>query len=233
MIWLLGVALITISTVTYLVTILPRMRLQQQKNGVPAKGIMLMLTGNNAAFVVSGVAVLASALLLFLAFSEKQNATPPIVSINPQGIQVSKEHEDMIKSLAARLEKDPNDGKGWIMLARSYATMGRFTDAVSAYEKAAALIQNDARLLADYADVLAMANGRSLQGKPLELVYSALKIDPNNSKALLLAGKAAYQAGDYSHAIGYWQKLLQNLPPDSDFAKQVNANISQARTFIK
>jgi cytochrome c-type biogenesis protein CcmH len=72
-----------------------------------------------------------------------------------------------------------------------------------------------------------------LQGKPLELLHSALKIDPNNTKCLFLIGKAAYQAGDYVHAVGYFEKLLALLPPDSPFAKQIRDNIAQMRTQIK
>jgi cytochrome c-type biogenesis protein CcmH len=153
--------------------------------------------------------------------------------LKAQDAQMAPEHIEMINALAARLEKNPDDGKGWAMLARTYATLKRFPEAAAAYEKAAKLIQNDAKLLADYADVLAMANDRNLQGKPLELLRSALAIDPNNAKALLMIGKASYQNGDFVHAVEYWEKLRQSLPPDSPLAKQVSENIAQARAQIK
>ena len=53
------------------------------------------------------------------------------------------------------------------------------------------------------------------------------------SKALLLSGKAAFQAGDYPHAIAYLEKLLHLLPPDSLFAKQVSENIATVRERMK
>ena len=58
-----------------------------------------------------------------------------------------------------------------------------------------------------------MANGRSLEGRPTELINHALKVDPENAKALQLAGSAAFQAKDYKKAIDYWQRVLKQVPP--------------------
>ncbi|MBI3479249.1 MAG: tetratricopeptide repeat protein [Nitrosomonadales bacterium] len=170
-----------------------------------------------------GLVVVIAVVLYFV--GKKPGGTAPQDAANAQ---MAPEHLEMIKSLATRLEQNPTDGKGWAMLARAYAVLGRYNEALPAYEKAANLIQNDPVLLVDYADVLAAANGRNLQGKPLELVQRALMIDPGNVKGLNLMGSAAFQAGDYTHAIGYWDRLLKMLPPDSPNAKQVSANIANA-----
>jgi cytochrome c-type biogenesis protein CcmH len=146
-----------------------------------------------------------------------------------QNTAMAPEHVEMIKALAARLEQNPNDGKGWAMLARAYAVLGRYNEALPAYEKAANLIQDDPVLLIDYADVLGVVNGKNLQGKPMELIQRALLIDPNNLKGLNLIGTAEFQAGNYTHAASYWEKLLQLLPPDSPMAKKINVSIANAR----
>ena len=134
-----------------------------------------------------------------------------------------------VEKLAKRLEQNPNDAAGWLMLARSYSSMGRFSDAASAYPRATALNDGDATVWADYAEALAMSNGRRLAGKPTEAVNRALQIDPKNQKALALAGSAAHEAGDYQKAIDYWQKLLAQLPPDSQLAKTVSDEIEKTR----
>lgn len=141
----------------------------------------------------------------------------------------SKQLEAMVAKLAARLEQNPDDAKGWVMLARSYAAMQRLPEALAAYAKATALIHDDAGLLADYADMLATSTGRSLEGRPLELVMQALKIDSNQWKALALAGTAAFDRKDYRVAIAYWEKLLPQLPPDSEFRQSMTASIAEAR----
>lgn len=231
--WLIA-GVIAVLACAYLFVVLPHLRRRQTVTGVAPKNIESMLTGKNAPAVVIGIAIPLFAIALYLALGGKPAIAPTSdAPLKAQEAQMAPEHTEMINALAARLEKNPDDGKGWAMLARTYATLKRFPEAASAYEKAAKLIQNDAKLLADYADVLAMANGRDLQGKPLELLRSALAIDPNNAKALLLIGKASYQNGDFTHAVEYWEKLRQSLPPDSPFAKQVSENIAQARTQIK
>ncbi len=140
----------------------------------------------------------------------------------------SAQIEGMIDKLAARLKDRPQDVDGWAMLGRSYAVLGRHAQAVPAFEKAVALRPDDAVLLADYADALRAANGRSMEGAPGELIARALKIDPNNLKALSLAGTAAFDRKDYSAALLHWDKLVR-LAPDSPFAQQIRAGIDEAR----
>jgi cytochrome c-type biogenesis protein CcmH len=135
----------------------------------------------------------------------------------------------MVQKLAARMEKTPDDVEGWVMLGRSYSVLGMHADAARAYERAVKLVPADAGLLADYADNLAMASGRSLAGRPMELIQQALRIDPNHVKALALAGSAEFERRDYPGAIRYWERILAVVPPDSDFARSVNASIDEAR----
>jgi cytochrome c-type biogenesis protein CcmH len=141
----------------------------------------------------------------------------------------AQEVDAMVVRLAARLEKTPEDANGWALLGRSYVAMQRYQDAAAAYARAAALIKDDANLLADYADALAMAQGRRIDGKPLQLVEQALKIDPMQWKALAMAGSAAFERKEYQQAIGYWEKLRGRAEPNSEFARNVAANIEEAR----
>lgn len=141
------------------------------------------------------------------------------------------EIEGMVAKLAARLEKNPDDAEGWGLLARSYYSMRRFPEAIAAYEKAAALAKGDANLLADYADALAMSAGRKIEGKPLELVNEALKLDPNHWKALAMAGTAAFDRKDYQQAVRYWERVQATLPPDSELAQSMSASIAEARAL--
>jgi cytochrome c-type biogenesis protein CcmH len=134
----------------------------------------------------------------------------------------------MIASLEAKLNKNPNDAEGWYMLARSYAATGRYGDAAKAFAKVTELVPEDSSILADFADVLAMAQGGSLQGKPLDLINRALKLNENDLKALNLAGTAAYKEGQFALAAEYWRRLLKLIPPDSDDARGIAAAVAQA-----
>lgn len=139
------------------------------------------------------------------------------------------ELERMVADLAAKQEKNPGDLKGWVMLGRSYKAFGRFDEAAKALERAMPLIEKDAALLAVYADVLAAQAGGSLEGKPRQIVERALKLDPDSTMALDLAGSAAFDRKDFGAAIKYWEHLQKLLPADSEYAESLKAGIAEAR----
>jgi len=127
----------------------------------------------------------------------------------------------MVDALAQKLKQRPDDAGGWVLLARSYRALGRFAESAQAYEHAETLVRDDADLLADYADVLAMAQGKQLAGKPAALVARALAIDPGHKKALALAGTIALEARDYAASLDYWHRLAAQLPPGSDESREI------------
>ena len=128
---------------------------------------------------------------------------------------------EMAANLAARLEKEPDNAEGWLILAHTYYSLKRFPEAIGAYEHAAKLLPNDANMLADYADALGAATN-SLEGKPTELINRALKADPTQWKALALAGTVAFNHKDYKQAVVYWEQLKTTLPPESDMARSID-----------
>jgi len=140
----------------------------------------------------------------------------------------SRSMQDVVTGLATRLQASPDDPAGWYMLGRAYTTMGRYRDAVVAFERAEALSPPSADLLADHADVLAMVNGRRLSGAPAALVQRALDADPNHVKALALAASAALEAQDASAARRHWSRILAVAPPDSPFAQSARAALERS-----
>lgn len=143
----------------------------------------------------------------------------------------AKEIEAMVQRLADRLEQSPEDLEGWKMLGRSYTVLGRFAEAANAYSKAAIRAPRDPQVLADLADALAMARGRNMKGEPEELVQRALQLDPNNLKALALAGTARFESQDYAGAVRYWERMLPLVPADSDDARMIASNVQEARSL--
>jgi cytochrome c-type biogenesis protein CcmH len=162
---------------------------------------------------------------------EAAESAPVAPFANQSGQMTPQQIEANVTSLAKRLEQNPNDAPGWTMLARSLSQMSRYKEASAAFERATALVNNDADLWAEYAYAAEMANGQNMQGKPAELVNKALQLDPNNQKALLLAGNAAFEAKDYKQAIAYWEKLSRALPPNSEIGQALNDKLSKAKSL--
>ena len=140
------------------------------------------------------------------------------------GVQI----EAMVSALAERVKAEPGNPQGWLMLGRSYTSLGRYRDAATALRKAQALLPGDAGVLTDLADVLAMVQGKKLAGEPARYIQQALDIDPRHIKALALAGSVAFEARDYGNARAYWERLIAVAPAESDLARSARGSIAQA-----
>jgi cytochrome c-type biogenesis protein CcmH len=183
---------------------------------VPVEENQKQKAGRVAA-IVAGIAIPLCAAAIYFAVG------------SPAAIVSAPEHmEAMVARLAAHLRENPDDANGWKLLGRSRAALGRFPDAVEAYARAAERLPRDAQLLADFADALGMARGQSLRGEPEKLVLRALEIDPENLKALALAGTAAFDRRDFGAAAAYWQRMLPLVGADSEDARVVRENVEEA-----
>jgi cytochrome c-type biogenesis protein CcmH len=160
-------------------------------------------------------------------------ATAPPNATGPAGPpqRTQEQIEANVARLAERLKSNPSDAQGWTMLARSYSSMEKYGEATGAYARATELTPKDADLWAEYAFASAMGAGRSLQGKPKELIDRALKVDPENAKALQLAGSAAFEAKDYNKAVSYWERVLKKVPPGSEVAETITSRINEAKAL--
>jgi cytochrome c-type biogenesis protein CcmH len=201
---------------------------------VSSKPLKPAREGRGTVYVVAlGLPILAVAFYLRIgnpyAAPTPATTSAPAMAPTANGDFSQQRIEANVASLAKRLEQNPGDSEGWKMLARSYTSLGKYGEASAAYAKATALKSDDADLWADYAFALAMASEQKLQGKPLELIKKALQLDPENPKALELAGSAAFEAHDYKRAIEYWQILLKKVPANSEVAESLTERINKAK----
>lgn len=202
--------------------------------GEENKGLNFAVAG------VTAVVIPALAVTLYLtlgnpdAMDPKKVAQAQQASPHGKGAEMKAQIQQMVGRLEQRLQKNPQDIQGWVMLGRSMAVLGNYDKAVKAYEKAIRFVGNDPDVLTDYADALAMARSdQSLDGKPMEMLKKALVADPNHQKALWLAGTGLFEHGDFAGAIDYWSRLLKLLPPDSKDQDLMRANINEARSYLK
>ena len=180
------------------------------------------------AALVLAAALPVTALALYAAFGDLAALrTPAPTTANSSAPKSHDEIVSVVEALAKRMKEHPEDPKGWRLLGRAYSAMGRFGEAVTAFQEAAKRGGEDASLLADWADALAMQN-KSLEGEPSALVARALALDPNDEKALSLAASAAFYRRDFDAAIAQWRKLQALYPPGSDEAKGVESLIAEA-----
>ena len=183
-----------------------------------------------------GFAIPLIALGIYGFLGNIQALDPANLTAKAEAEPTPEQIEAMVNAFAARLEavppNQPADPKAWEMLARSYAAMQKFPEANKAYKRAIELNPGNAQMLADHADVVAMLQGQSMAGEPTKLFERALVIDPNNIKALALAGSAAFEKKDFTNALALWRKAEGLAPPSSDFAKGLARSVEEARAAV-
>ena len=124
--------------------------------------------------------------------------------------------QNMVASLARKLERDPQDLNGWLMLGRSYIVLEQFPLALRSFQRADRLAggQNPEALVGE-AEALTMSNEAELDGRAGRLIEQALALDPNSGKALFFGAAAAVRRGQLALGRDRFQKLLSMNPPDA------------------
>lgn len=188
-------------------------------------------SGRWAGYALAGVLPVATVALYMVLGNPAALSVPSEEPAAQQGGQ----HDafSMIASLENKLRQNPDNPAGWYMLGRSYAAMEQYDKAAQALARTAELVPGDARILADYADVLAMTQGGRLAGKPEELVNQALRINDKDEKVLNLAATAAFQNQNFARAASYWRQLLKVMPADSEYAQEIAASLAEAEKAAK
>lgn len=132
----------------------------------------------------------------------------------------------MAQTLRQRLEVEADDGLGWLLLGRVHMALDEVDAAMLAFGHAIQHMESDPRPLVDYAEARAArpdGSGWDEQGRAM--LERALGLDPEQPKALWLAGVAAVAQGDTESAHIYWSRLLKQMPEDSEVADLLRAQL--------
>ena len=135
---------------------------------------------------------------------------------------------ELITRLEQRLEQQPNDAEGWMMLGRTYFATGNVEGAQQALARAYELTPTDPMIVLAYAESIASNNDNQLEGRPAELISEALELEPNNATARWLAAMVAFQRGQFQSAATTWRNLLEQVDPESEDATELRTLISEA-----
>ena len=175
--------------------------------------------------LVLGVPLLAGSLYLGLGNYQAISHSAEM-AVDPDTLKLA-EINKMVEGLAEKMKNNPDDAQGWLMLGRSYKVLDQFPKAVDAFANAYRLLGDQPEVMLLYADAIAYLNDKNLAGKPTELVFKALALEPDNMTALWLGGMAKAQQGDAVAAIKLWKKLAALLPPGSDSQQEIQGLLAK------
>ena len=175
------------------------------------------------------VAVPICAAVVYLAIGEPDALDPVKVAGEPPH-QISPEQmAGLVEQLVDRLDHDPSDPMGWLMLVRSYAMLEDLDGAARAWARIGDKAPDDAGILADWADILVVGRDGDFSGEPDRLIARALELEPDHVKALALAGTAEFQRGNHARAAELWERILVQIPPSEEAYGSVLGSVNEAR----
>lgn len=211
---------------------------QQLLQDIPEQQDETLQTGSHKLSLLSimiSIPAVAIGLYLYLGNPEaidplRSAPTPAAHGTGPAN--TAPDIGSMVAKLEQRLQQKPDDARGWLMLARSYVHLKQFNKASKAYAEVIKRAPDHVQTLTDYADVIAVTQNGKLDGKPIQLLHKALTLEPNNPKALWLAGTHYFQQAQYNRAIQLWERLQNFLTPGSKDADMVQRIITEAKSRL-
>lgn len=124
--------------------------------------------------------------------------------------------ESMVGRLARRLEKDPDDLQGWLLLGKSYGVLKQFPLSARAYQRADTLAKGkNADALMGLAEALINAERSDLAGRAGRLFEQAMELDATQTKAVFYSAMAAAERNEFALARTRLERLLQGNPPEN------------------
>jgi cytochrome c-type biogenesis protein CcmH len=141
--------------------------------------------------------------------------------------------ESMVAQVEAHLEKNPNDGQGWQVVAPVYMRMGRFNDAVRARAQTIRLLGSSAEREADLGEAQVAAANGVVTADAKATFERALKQDASNLKAQYFSGLAAEQDGKPEEAARIWRGILTSAPANAPFRPLIQRSLARVEPNVR
>lgn len=182
-----------------------------------------------------------SAVLLYLALGSPQLPGEPLAA-RMSAPNENRSIESLIAQVEHHVEQNPNDGRGWEVLAPVYMRLGRFDDAVRAWRNTIRLNGGNAAREAEFGEAQVAAANGVVTADAKVAFERALTADGKNVMARFYMGTAADQDGRRADADKIWRELLADAPPGAPWVEVVRhaierdalpdtaANVSPAQT---
>ena len=137
-----------------------------------------------------------------------------------------------VEQLAARLESEPDNLDGWLLLGRSYVALQRYPEAADALRRAAALSGNDPEVLAMLGEAIVWANDGMVVPEAVGAFRAVLETRPEDPAARFHLALARAQAGAVREAYEMWLALAADTPADAAWRGDLEQLIGQAAEVL-
>ena len=129
--------------------------------------------------------------------------------------------EGLVTQAEARLASNPEDGRGWEILAPVYMRLGRYADSVAAWRNALRLLGDSAEREANLGESLTAEANDVVTADAKAAFTRALTLDKSNVSARYYLGLAAEQDGQRDKAANIWRDLIAEAPAGTPWVVDV------------
>ena len=177
----------------------------------------------------------AASLGLYLMLGRADLADQPLAGRQAEIAAAATAQESRSEVLAKALtearqtvDKAPEKVEGWLRLAMAAAAAGDNDTELDALRTALDLTAGDPSIKAMLAEALSRAADGQITIPARNLIDEVLAVNPNEPRALYMAGLAAYQDENFADAVVLWQRLHSQSRPDAPWMATLGQNIIDA-----
>lgn len=178
-----------------------------------------------AALVSALVGIPVVALSTYLAFGRPDLPGMP----RSERLATAVERTDfaaMVAQVEAHLAANPRDAQGWLVLAPTYRSMGRYDEAAEAFARALEIVPATPDLLTDFGEALVLTDDGLVSATARDAFEQALALDSGHAKALFYRALADRQDGKHAQALATWRTMLEDAPPDAPWRPAVERQMA-------
>jgi cytochrome c-type biogenesis protein CcmH len=190
-------------------------------------------SGSNGLMIaIMTVLMPVGAVLLYLNLGSPDQPDQPLAGRDLRATAAQNEEQMKISQsadkLSAYLKNNPDDLRGWTLLARTYMSLGRYPDSAMAYAEAYRVSEESAEFAVHYAEAMTLAANSEITDQARRLFEKALAADNSDPKARYYLGMYKAQQDDVRGAMQAWIDLATLSPPDAPWLTILNQQISRA-----
>jgi cytochrome c-type biogenesis protein CcmH len=156
---------------------------------------------------------------LYLTYGSPQLPAQPLSArLEPQPGQAPTGQQpinELVTRVEGHLERNPDDGRGWEVVAPVYLRLGRYADAVRAQQNVVRLLGATAAREADLGEAMVAAGNGVITAEARAAFERALARDAKDVKARYFVGLAAEQDGRRDEAAKLYGALVADAPGDA------------------
>ncbi|EDK4035449.1 cytochrome c biogenesis protein CcmH, partial [Salmonella enterica subsp. salamae] len=222
LLWVLPLAAIVAGG--WIIVVRPRRRVRLRREPLPAD---TPVSGARAGWgvyvpgVVIALAVSAGSYALTGSYPQVrawQQATAQAPGLLDRALDPAAQplnEEEMARlalGLRTRLQRDPGNAEGWVMLGRAGMALGDAGTATGAYANAYRLAPDNRGAALGYAEALTRSSDPEDNRRGGELLRRLVSRDHTDIRVLSLYAFSAFEQGRSGEAVAAWEMMLKLLP---------------------